>query len=103
MFLPNIHPGEILLEDFLKPLGLSQNELARSINVAPRRINEIVLGKRGITADTSTRLGRFFGLSVDFWLKIQIKFELEAVARDKAVFYAKIERCKKQPLQHLAV
>ena len=66
--LHNPHPGEILLEEFLKPMGLSQNALARAVHVAPRRINEIVLGKRDITADTDLRLARYFGLSEGFFL-----------------------------------
>lgn len=75
--LPNIHPGEILLEEFLKPLDLSQNALARAIGVPPRRINEIVLGKRGITADTAMRLARAFGTSERFWLGLQADYDLE--------------------------
>ena len=66
--LHNPHPGEILLEEFLRPLAISQNRLARSIGVPPRRINEIVLGKRRVTADTDLRLARFFGMSDGFWL-----------------------------------
>lgn len=75
--LPNIHPGDILLEDFLKPLDLSQNALARAIGVPPRRINEIVLGKRGVTADTAMRLARAFGTSERFWLGLQADYDLE--------------------------
>jgi len=75
--LPNIHPGDILLEDFLKPLELSQNALARAIGVPPRRINEIVLGKRGVTADTAMRLARAFGTSERFWLGLQADYDLE--------------------------
>ena len=75
--LRNIHPGEILLEEFLKPIGLSQNKIARSIGVTPRRINEIVLGKRGITADTAIRLAYFLGTSEEFWMGIQDDYELE--------------------------
>lgn len=75
--LSNIHPGEILLEEFLKPLGLSQNQLARELHVPPRRINEIVLGKRAITTDTALRLARFFGTSERFWLGLQTDYELE--------------------------
>jgi antitoxin HigA-1 len=75
--LPNIHPGEILLEEFLKPLDLSQNALARAIGVPPRRINEIVLGKRGVTADTAMRLARAFGTSERFWLGLQADYDLE--------------------------
>lgn len=75
--LRNIHPGEILNEEFLKPMALSQNFLAREIGVAPRRINEIVLGKRGITADTAIRLARHFGTSEQFWMALQADFDLE--------------------------
>ena len=74
--LPNPHPGEILLEDFLKPMDLSQNALARALRVPPRRINEIVLGKRAITADTDLRLARYFGLSDGFFLGLQSDFDL---------------------------
>jgi len=74
--LPNPHPGEILLEDFLKPMGLSQNALARAVHVPPRRINEIVLGLRGVTADTDLRLARYFGLSEGFFLALQTEFDL---------------------------
>jgi addiction module HigA family antidote len=75
--LPNIHPGEILLEEFLNPLGISQNRLAREIRVPPRRVNEIVLGKRGISPDTALRLARYFGTSERFWLGLQMDFDLE--------------------------
>lgn len=74
--LPNPTPGEILLEEFLKPMGLSQSALARAIRVAPRRINEIVLGKRAITADTDLRLARYFGLSEGFFLGLQTDYDL---------------------------
>ena len=74
--IPNPPPGEILLEEFIQPLGLSQNGLARAIEVPPRRINEIVLGKRAITADTDLRLARYFGLSDGFWLGLQADYEL---------------------------
>jgi addiction module HigA family antidote len=72
-----IHPGEILMKEFLKPLGISQYRLAKGISVAPRRINEIVHGKRAITADTALRLGRFFGMSPHFWLNLQTRYDLE--------------------------
>lgn len=72
-----IHPGQILLEEFLVPLGLSQYRLAHSISVPPRRINEIVHGKRAISADTALRLSRFFGNSAQFWLNLQARFDLE--------------------------
>jgi addiction module HigA family antidote len=74
--LRNPHPGEILLEEFLKPGGLSQNALARAINVPPRRINEIVLGQRAVTADTDLRLSRYYGMSEGFFLGLQADFEL---------------------------
>lgn len=75
--LPNIHPGEVLLEELLTPLSVSQNRLARDINVPPRRINEIVLGKRAITADTAVRLARYFGTTEQFWTGLQDDYELE--------------------------
>ena len=75
--LPNIHPGEVLLQEFLFPLRISQNALARSIGVPPRRINEIVLGKRTITADTAVRLAHYFGTSEQFWMALQASFDLE--------------------------
>jgi len=75
--LPPIHPGEILMEEFLGPMGISQYRLAKDISVSPRRINEIVHGKRSITADTALRLGRFFGMSPQFWLNLQTRHDLE--------------------------
>ena len=78
---PPVHPGEILLEEFLKPMSVSQYRLAASIHVPARRINEIVLEKRGITADTALRLSRFFGNSAQFWMNLQTRYELES-ARD---------------------
>ena len=79
--LPNIHPGEILLEEFLVPMGLSQNRIARAIGVPPRRINEIVHGKRSITADTALRLARYFGTSEQFWMGLQADYDLEEARR----------------------
>ena len=73
-----IHPGEILREKFLKPMGISANELARSIRVPAPRINDIVLERRGITADTAVRLARFFGMSEEFWMNLQLQFEVRA-------------------------
>ena len=73
---PLIHPGEILLEEFMKPHGLSQNALARALHVPPRRINEIVLGKRAITADTDLRLARYFNMSEGFFIGLQTDYEL---------------------------
>jgi len=75
--LPPIHPGEILLEEYLRPLGISQYRLAKDISVAPRRINEIVHGLRSITADTALRLSRYFGTSDRFWLNLQTRYDLE--------------------------
>jgi addiction module HigA family antidote len=75
--LPPIHPGEVLLEEFLKPMGLSQYRLAKEIHVPSRRINEIVLGTRSISPDTALRLSRYFGLSERFWLNLQGRFDLE--------------------------
>ncbi|HPU13645.1 MAG TPA: HigA family addiction module antitoxin [Aeromicrobium sp.] len=79
---PPIHPGEVLMEDFLEGFGITPNKLAVSIGVPPRRINEIVHGKRGITADTALRLGRYFGVSPQFWLNLQTQYELE-LAEDR--------------------
>ena len=79
--LANIHPGEILLEEFLLPLGISQNALARAAGVPPRRINEIVLGKRAVTADTALRLAAFLGTSEGFWLGLQADYDLEETRR----------------------
>ena len=74
--MPNPHPGEILLEEFLKPMGLSQNALARALHVPPRRVNELVLGKRSVSADTDLRLARYFGLSEGFFLGLQADYDL---------------------------
>ena len=79
---PPIHPGEILLEEYLEPLGISQYRLAKEISVPPRRINEIVHGKRSISADTALRLARYFGTSERFWLNLQTHYDLE-VEKDR--------------------
>lgn len=79
--LAPLHPGEVLLEEFLKPMAISQNRLALAMRVPPRRINEIVLGKRSVTADTALRLARYFGTSAEFWLGLQTDYDLE-VARE---------------------
>ncbi|QQU83226.1 HigA family addiction module antidote protein [Corynebacterium riegelii] len=92
--LPPVHPGEILMEDFLEEMGITQHKLAVSIGVPPRRINEIVHGKRAVTADTALRLGKYFGMSPQFWLGLQTQYDLD-VAEDKIL--AEIERI--QPLQ----
>lgn len=80
--MPPLHPGEILFEEFLKPMGLSQNRLALDIRVPARRINEIVQGKRRITADTALRLAKYFNMSAKFWLGLQTDYDLD-VAEDK--------------------
>ena len=72
-----IHPGEVLMEDFIKGFGITQHKLAVAIGVPPRRINEIVHGKRGITADTAVRLSRYFGTTSEFWMNLQMRYELE--------------------------
>ncbi len=79
--IPPVHPGEILEEEFLKPLGISQNRLGQDLGVSPRRVNEIIHGKRAITADTALRLSRYFGNSASFWLGLQMDFDLD-VAND---------------------
>jgi addiction module HigA family antidote len=95
--LPPIHPGEILLEEFLKPLQISQYRLAKDINVPARRINEIVLGKRAISADTALRLSRYFGLSERFWINLQARYDLEK-EKDKLQ-----DRLEKEVLVYAAV
>ena len=80
--LTPIHPGEVLLEEFVKPMGISQYHLAKDISVPPRRINEIVLGKRTVTADTALRLSRYLGTSERFWLNLQVRYDLE-VEKDR--------------------
>ena len=79
---PPIHPGEILLEEFLEPLGISQYRVAKDISVPARRINEIVHGKRSVSADTALRLARYFGMSERFWLNLQVRYDLE-VGKDR--------------------
>lgn len=90
-----IHPGEVLLEEFLKPMGLSQNQAALAMGVPARRINEIVLGKRRITADTALRLARYFNMSAQFWLGLQMDYDLD-IAEDELT--EKLER-EVRPLQ----
>lgn len=75
--LPNVHPGEVLLEEFLKPHGISQSQAARDLNVPPRRVSDLVHGKRGITADTALRLAHYFGTSARFWMGLQADYDLE--------------------------
>jgi addiction module HigA family antidote len=87
--IPPVHPGEILSEEFLKPLGLTMNQLALALHVPGNRINAIVSGERGITADTALRLGRYFGTSAQFWINMQARFDLEST-KDKMA--ARIDR-----------
>ena len=94
--LKPVHPGEVLMEEFLKPMELSQNRLALAIGVPPRRINEIVLGKRSITADTALRLGRYFGMSPQFWLGLQMDYDLDVTADNLG------KRLKKEVKPHAA-
>lgn len=94
--LKPVHPGEVLLEEFLKPMDLSQNRLALAIGVPPRRINEIVLGKRSITADTALRLGLYFGMSPQFWLGLQMDYDLDVTADNLE------KRLKKEVTPHAA-
>lgn len=90
--LSNVHPGEVLQEEFLGPLGISQNALARAMGVPPRRINEIVLGKRGISADTAVRLAAALGTSERFWLGLQADYDLEEAHRVLGKAIDRIER-----------
>lgn len=100
--IPPVHPGEVLDEEFLKPLGITQYRLAKDIQVPPRRINEIVLRKRGITADTALRLARYFGTTADFWLNLQTGFEKETALRGKtAATLAKIVPFEKSKTQRI--
>jgi addiction module HigA family antidote len=87
--MPSVHPGEILMEEFLKPLGITQYRVAKDIHVPPRRINEIVHGARAISADTALRLGRYFRLSPQFWLNLQAHYDLEVVEERLAVRLAR--------------
>ena len=81
--LPPVHPGKVLREDFMKPLGLSQYRLAKDIGVSPIRISQIVRGKRSITVDTAMRLARYFSTSVAVWLRLQVRYDLEVAEREK--------------------
>jgi len=89
--LPNIHPGEVLLEEFLNPMDISQNRLARAMDVPPRRINEIVHGKRAVTADTALRLARALGTSEQFWMGLQADYDLEEARKSSGNKLKKIE------------
>ena len=89
--LPNVHPGEILLEEFLKPMDISQNRLARAMSVPPRRINEIVHGKRSVTADTALRLSHALGTTEQFWMGLQADYDLEEARKSSGNELGKIE------------
>ena len=89
--IPNIHPGEVLLEEFLKPLAISQNRLARAMSVPPRRINEIVHGNRAVSADTAIRLSRALGTSEQFWMGLQADYDLEEARKAAQRELKKIE------------
>lgn len=89
--LPNIHPGEVLLDEFLRPMEISQNALARAIGVPPRRINEIVLGKRSVSADTALRLARALGTSEQFWMGLQADYDLEEARKSAAHELRKVQ------------
>lgn len=90
--IENIHPGDILLEEFLEPLAISQNKLAKVMKVSPRRINEIVQGKRAVTADTAIRLGLALGTTAQFWTNLQAAYDLEAASEAKALEFKAIEQ-----------
>lgn len=94
--LPLVHPGEILLEEFLKPLGITRYRLAKSIQVPQRRIDEICSGRRGITADTALRLARFFGTDAQSWINLQTHYDLEKTAVEVTDILEKIEPMEKQ-------
>jgi len=94
--LRNIHPGEVLLEEFLEPMGISQNALARATGVPPRRINEIVLGKRALSADTALRLAAFFGTSEGFWLGLQADYDLEEARPGMSKELLRVEQARAQ-------
>ena len=92
--LPNVHPGEILLEEFLKPLGLSQYRLAKDLNIPESRISDIVRGTRGISADTALRLARYFGTSHELWLNLQDRYDVEEAQRSKGGQIERIAPCE---------
>jgi addiction module HigA family antidote len=95
--LSPIHPGEVLLEDFMKPLGLSQYRLAQDIGVAPIRISQIVNGKRSITVDTALRLARYFGTSAAVWLRLQVRYDLEVAEKELSERIQRDVKVRQQP------
>lgn len=98
--LSPIHPGEVLLEDFMKPLGLSQYRLAHDIGVTPIRISQIVNGQRAITVDTAMRLARYFGTSAAVWLRLQVRYELEVAEKDLSERINREVKVLHQPADH---
>ncbi|MEN9574769.1 MAG: hypothetical protein RL514_2624 [Verrucomicrobiota bacterium] len=96
--LPPVHPGEVLLHDFMEPLGLTQNALAKAIGVTPMRVSEIVRGQRGVTADTALRLSRYFGTRAAWWLDLQNHFDLAAAAVELEAKIARIKPCTLRPV-----
>jgi addiction module HigA family antidote len=96
--LSPIHPGEVLLEDFMTPLGLSQYQLARDIGVSPIRISQIIRGQRGITVDTAMRLGRYFGTSAAVWLRLQVRYDLEVAEKELGERIRREVKVLQQPL-----
>jgi addiction module HigA family antidote len=99
--LSPIHPGEVLLEDFMKPLGLSQYRLAHDIGVTPIRISQIVNGQRAITVDTAMRLARYFGTSAAVWLRLQVRYELEVAEKDLSERINREVKVLHQPAVHV--
>lgn len=100
-FLSPIHPGEVLLEDFIKPLGLSQYRLAKDIGVSPIRISQIVNGQRAITVDTALRLARYFGTSAEVWLRMQVRYDLESADKELRARISQEVRVYQQPPSNL--
>jgi addiction module HigA family antidote len=96
--LPPVHPGEVLLEDFMKPLGLSQYRLSKDIGVTPIRISQIVRGQRAISADTAMRLARYFGTSPEVWLRMQVRYNLEVAEREKGEQIKREVKALQQPI-----
>src|SRR5512147_55111 len=95
-----IHPGEILLEDFMKPLGLTQYRLARDLRVTPFRISQIVNGKRSISVDTALRLARYFGTSAAVWLRLQVRYDLEVAEQEVSKRINREVKVRSQPISH---
>ena len=96
--LPPVHPGEVLLHDFIEPLGLSKNALAKAIGVTPMRVSEIVRGQRGVTANTALRLSRYFGTRAAWWLDLQNHFDLAVAADELETRIARIKPCALRPV-----